>query len=84
LLKFSGRFTFQGIYWHDGKGKIGKIYTVNDHLPKAIDETMIQDFYRYDSGAKEFKIIPGMKTIHHSTDAVTLHSSFYKRGLIPI
>jgi len=33
---------------------------------------MILDYYKYDSGAKEFKVIKGMKTIHHTTDAVTL------------
>jgi len=48
-----------------------KIYG-NDSAPKVIAEEMIKEYYKYDSGAKEFKLIKGMKTLHLQTDAVTL------------
>lgn len=70
LKSVTGRFNFQGIYGHED-GKVFKIYG-NDSAPKVIAEEMIKEYYKYDSGAKEFKLIKGMKTLHLQTDAVTL------------
>lgn len=44
-------------------------------LPAEMPDSKVDKYYRYDSGAKEFKEVVGMKTFHVSTDAV----SFSKR-----
>ena len=50
-----------------------KIYS-NGNVPVMLDETMIAAYYRYDSGAREFKLIPDNKTLSIVVDAVALHS----------
>ena len=79
----TGRFTFQGIYGHED-GKVFKIYGITESVPKILTEDMIKEIFKYDSGAKEFKVIKGMKTLHLQTDAVTLLPQFFKKGPIPL
>jgi len=40
--------------------------------PNEISEEIVSKYFRYDSGAKEFKEIVGMKRFSVSTDAISL------------
>jgi hypothetical protein len=39
---------------------------------------MVLQYYRYDRGAKEFKVIPANKTFSIAVDAVALHPHIMK------
>jgi hypothetical protein len=72
LLEASlGRKKFRGLYSHDGSGWVQKIYG-GSKAPNEITEDIVGKYFRYDSGAKEFKEIVGMKRFNVSTDAVSL------------
>ena len=40
---------------------------------------MVNAFYRYDSGSKEFKIIPSNKHFSIAVDAVSLNGNIFKK-----
>lgn len=42
-------------------------------VPSILDERMIMTYYRYDSGAREFKAIPDGKSLSLIVDAVSLY-----------
>ena len=72
LLQTSlGRQKFKGLYTHDGNGKTSLIYNMAK-IPSEIPELKVDKYYRYNSGAKEFQEVVGMKAFHVSTDAVSL------------
>jgi hypothetical protein len=48
--------------------------------PDNLEEHMIDKFFRYDSGNKVFKELPGIKSISLTTDAVSLNSAFSKKA----
>lgn len=66
-----GRQKFRGLFSHDGNGNVERLYG-GVKIPLEITEDMVDKYYRYDSGAKEFKEIVGMKRFNNSTDAVSL------------
>ncbi len=40
--------------------------------PQTLEQGMVNEFYRYDSGAKEFKRIPGNKNFSIAVDAISI------------
>ncbi|CAI2380791.1 unnamed protein product [Moneuplotes crassus] len=79
LLQTSlGRQKFKGLYSHDGLGTVNKLYG-GTKMPTEILEDYVNKYYKYDSGAKEFKEVVGMKRFNVSTDAVSLHPAMLKR-----
>ena len=82
LLKATtGRLQFRALYWHDGKGGLGHIYSPLD-APDVLDQSMIKKFFRYDSGGRRFIELTDMKSIHHKVDAVTIVERARKRPAI--
>ena len=53
-----GRQDFKALYWHDGTGRVEKIYGPQG-VPDYLEDKMIEKFFRYDSGNKNFKEIAG-------------------------
>ena len=41
---------------------------------------MVVNYFRYDTGAKEFKIIPSNKDFSIAVDAVSLSEQFFKNN----
>lgn len=89
LLQTSlGRQKFKGLYSHDGNGNVSKLYG-NSSVPLEIKDENVSKFFRYNSGAKEFKEIVGMKRFGVSADAISLNtvleipSKFPKSSLDP-
>jgi len=66
------RQDFKALYvYNEEAEKAEFIYGPKECQP-VLDQPMINDFYRYDSGAKEFKHIPGNKNFSLAIDAVSL------------
>ena len=54
--------------------EIKRVYiTGASTLPEVISPSMVKYFYHYDSGSKEFKIIPANKNFSIAVDAIALH-----------
>ena len=73
IIVFSepGRRDCRGLYTHDpNTGEINKIYGPG-YLPEVLDSAMVASYFRYDSGAKEFKLLQ-CKDFITATDAVAL------------
>jgi hypothetical protein len=50
VLKGStGRFDYQGLYWHDGHGAIEKLHGPAI-LPNELDNSMVDTFFKYNVG----------------------------------
>ena len=47
--------------------------------PNEIHAGIVEKYYRYDSGAKEFKQINGNKSISQVVDAVSLPSNYFHK-----
>ena len=73
IIVFSefGRRDLRGLYTHDiNTGDILKIYGPG-YLPDILESAAVSAFFRYDSGAKEFKLLQ-CKDFIAATDAVSL------------
>lgn len=76
IIVFSetGRRDCRGLYTHDPNiGEVSKVYGPG-YLPEVLDHTFVNVFFRYDSGAKEFKVLQ-CKDFIAATDAVSLKKS---------
>jgi hypothetical protein len=51
------------------------------NLPGIIEKNMVVNYYRYDTGAKEFKVIPANKDFSIAVDAVSLNEHFFKNSI---
>jgi len=75
----SGRQDFKALYYYDSAANLAtKIYS-NGSSPSVLDESMIANYYRYDSGSREFKNIADNKTLSIIVDAVGLNSFVTRR-----
>jgi len=67
------------LYYFDSAANIAtKIYS-NGSSPSVLDESLIANYYRYDSGSREFKNIADNKTLSIIVDAVGLNSFVTRR-----
>jgi len=71
------RQDFKALYSYNEEKDIaelvyGQSYTV-------LDQSMVKTFYRYNSGAKEFRSMPGNKSFSIAVDAVALKPETAKR-----
>lgn len=67
----STRRDVRGLYSHDpNTGEVNKVYGPN-YLPDTLESSVVTAFFRYDSGAKEFKQLQ-CKDFIAATDAVFL------------
>ncbi|OMJ70455.1 hypothetical protein SteCoe_31551 [Stentor coeruleus] len=67
----STRRDVRGLYSHDpNTGEVNKVYGPN-YLPETLEPSVVTAFFRYDSGAKEFKQLQ-CKDFIAATDAVFL------------
>jgi len=75
------RQDFKALYTYDEDEKIvDRIYGLKDS-PAVLDESMIQNFYRYDSGAREFKRLAENKSFSIAVDAVSLKPEMQKKRI---
>ena len=66
-----GRQEFAGLYGLDPKsGLLHKLYGVPGY-PEVVRQAMVQNCYRYDSSAREFKLLPHNR-LSHAVDAVAI------------
>jgi len=73
------RQDFKALYsYSEEEGILRLVYGAKDS-PVVIDQSMVNDFYRYDSGAKEFRHIPGNKSFSIAVDAVSLRPLLVKK-----
>lgn len=73
-----GRQDFKALFSHDGIGTVEKIYGPNS-VPECLEDKMVEKFFRYDSGNKVFKELPGIKSFSLTTDAVSLLKNYRKK-----
>jgi len=59
--------------------EIRKVYS-NGNAPAVLDASVVENYYRYNSGAKEFKHIQGNKNFSRAVDAVYLHHHLFKKA----
>eukprot|EP00736_Rhodelphis_marinus_P008941 Rmarinus@m.10645 len=69
LLREGKGLPFRALYGLDPHTAV--LHHLSGLGPKSIHVEMVQDFYKYDSGAKEFKMLTS-REFNASTDAVTL------------
>lgn len=71
-----GRQDFRALYCHEGNSSQigGQVFKIHGppNIPDVLEDKMIDKFFRYESGAKQFKEIPGIKSFTLTTDAVNL------------
>ena len=71
LFKEYSRKVIKGIYILEGnQEKITKIY--GDKAPGEIFPEQVHEFYRFDSGSREFKKIDGCKSFSFSIHAIDM------------
>jgi hypothetical protein len=59
----------KGIYSYDSiNNRVRKVY--GDKAPAEILEENVSEFYRYDSGAREFKILDGCRSFSYVVHGV--------------
>jgi hypothetical protein len=63
-----GRFDFKALYGSDGQGMV-KVF---GNGPDQLDESQIEKFFKYSSGAKQFNELSTQKGLTPTTDAVML------------
>lgn len=65
---------FKALYTFDQNSEqVQLLY--GEKAPLSLDASQIQAYFKYDSGAKEFKVLPGNKSFSQSVDAVQLMKS---------
>ncbi len=52
----------------------------NGSAPATLEANLVENYYRYNSGAKEFKLIQGNKNFSRAVDAVMLHPYLFKKA----
>eukprot|EP00826_Nyctotherus_ovalis_P066492 TRINITY_DN982_c0_g2_i4.p1 TRINITY_DN982_c0_g2~~TRINITY_DN982_c0_g2_i4.p1 ORF type:complete len:712 (-),score=194.84 TRINITY_DN982_c0_g2_i4:75-2210(-) len=73
------RQDFKALYsYTEEEGMLRLVYGGKD-VPTVIEQEMVYDFYKYDSGAKEFRRIAGNKSFSIAVDAVSLRPSLTKK-----
>jgi hypothetical protein len=70
---------FKAIYvYNESKNRLEFIFGSKDS-PEVIDQLMVNAFYRYDSGAKKFRVIPENKSLSLAVNAVSIKPLFLKK-----
>ena len=69
-----GRSDFRALYCHEGgspdiSGTVCKLHGPSN-IPEILEDKMIEKFFRYESGAKSFKELVGIKGFTLTTDAI--------------
>lgn len=74
VILFKGRHDFRALYKFDFEtGSVTRLFFLGSTTPpESLNCSMIQEWFRYDSGAKEFKPIKGNKSFSKVVDAVSL------------
>lgn len=78
VTETEGNFTVEGVYWHDGEGKTGKLYGEKS-LPVEIRPTMVDRFYKFDIRKGKLKAMMGTKLFGPFVDAVSLLPNLGKK-----
>ena len=69
----------KALYAYDSvANEIRKIYSIGN-APANIDASQVENYYRYNSGSKEFKPINGNKSFSLAVDAVSLQPHVFKK-----
>ena len=73
------RHDFRALYsYKEDTNLVEYVYGPKDS-PPTLEQGMVNEFYRYDSGAKEFRHIPGNKNFSIAVDAVSLKPLMAKK-----
>lgn len=73
------RQDFKALYTYDDEeGVVEQVCGLKD-APSVLEEDMVQNFFRYDSGAKEFKKLQGNRCFSLAVDAVSLKPSVVRK-----
>lgn len=64
--------------YENNNEQIKRVYA-NGNAPATIDANMVENYFRYNSGAKEFKPIQGNKSFSRAVDAVSLQPHLFKK-----
>ena len=70
-----GRQDYRALYRIAENGEITKVHG-HAQAPAIVGPEMIETFWRYNSGAKEFAQLGGQKSITVTTDAVSLRKEY--------
>ena len=75
-----GRSDFRALYCHEGgspdiSGTVCKLHGPSN-IPEILEDKMIEKFFRYESGAKSFKELVGIKGFTLTTDAIQLNKTW--------
>lgn len=73
------RQDIKAIYLYNEEAEVGEFLYGAKDSPMILGRTMINEYYRYDSGLKKFRVIQGNKNFSIAVDAVTLKMSIKKR-----
>lgn len=73
------RQDFKALYSYTEEEGVLRLVHGGKDAPGVIEREMVYDFYKYDSGAKEFRRIPGNKSFSIAVDAVSLKPLLAKR-----
>jgi len=74
-----GRQDFKALYAYDtATEEIRKVHAIGN-APVLLDPSIVENYYRYNSGGKEFKVIQGNKNFSRAVDAVSLHPYLFKK-----
>lgn len=66
------------MYTFDFSRNLVKKLITRGNLPQTLEKNMIKQWFRYDTGAKEFKNIPLNSDFTLAVDAVAVDDSFFK------
>ncbi len=73
LLKGQKNHSFRGLYSYDPElDQVMKVH-LGTHGPDILDVSLVQEFYKYDSGSRGFKTMP-MKSFGRTVHAVSIGS----------
>ena len=81
VFKSLGRHDFKGLYAFNEEGQLIKFHGIGN-LPETLSKEMVQEYYKYYTCNKEFKLIDGNKEISIAVDAVTLKQSYAKNNIL--
>ena len=73
------RHDFKGLYEYNSATEEAVLFYGIKTLPNCLKSDMIESYYHYDSGNKDFKSIIGNKNLSTSVDAVSLTLSIAKQ-----
>ena len=73
------RQDFKALYiYNESENILELLFGVKD-LPEVINQSMVNTFYRYDSGAKKFKLIPENKSFSLAVNAISIKPLLLKK-----